>query len=114
MIELLFKLIIGHFVSDYTLQSGDMARGKSRHYQPSFAKSAKLPSTMWVYWLTSHAMTNAGIVWLITDNMLVAFLELVLHWIIDFLKTEGRTNLHADQMLHLICKILYVVLIYFI
>jgi len=35
----------------------------------------------------------------------------VLHAIIDFIKCEKITGYHTDQMLHITCKALYVVLI---
>lgn len=100
MIELIFKLLIGHALCDYPLQ-GDFI-GKFKSYQvPS-----PIPGVIiWWHLLTSHCLIHAGAVWVVTGNAWLAFFEFVVHWMIDFLKCMGVTNFHADQVLHLICKI---------
>ncbi len=111
IIRTLFKLIIGHAVADFVLQQKAMSIGKCRRSKQDNKLARKWPPYMWFYWLTAHSLVNAGVVWLITDSMLFAFVELILHWIIDHLKCEKLTNLHTDQLLHLTCKIMYAVLL---
>jgi hypothetical protein len=103
---LFFAFVIGHAVGDFPLQSDFMARGKNRHTPPPCFEAPK--RGLWVYCLSAHALTHAGIVWVITRNPFLGFAEFVLHWAIDFLRTEGKTNFHTDQGLHIACKVLYV------
>jgi hypothetical protein len=97
---LLFKLIIGHALVDYSLQNDTMAKFKNRHI---------LNNTVpWYYFMTAHALINAGMVWAVTGNVSFGIAELVLHWVIDFAKCEKWINVHADQGLHILCKLMYV------
>src|SRR4051812_20202182 len=111
---MLFLLIAGHALADYPLQNEAMATCKDRH--------AKLPlqkSVPWYYWLTMHALIHGMVVaiiiwaWEGDKELAVIFglLESAAHWVIDALKCEGVTNIHMDQALHLICKLLWFALI---
>ena len=64
-------------------------------------------SPQWYYWLTSHALTHAGIVIIITGSNLFAVIEAISHWLIDFFKCEKWISLHQDQIGHMLFKILY-------
>ena len=108
---ILFSLLIGHALADFALQSGEMARGKSRHYRPENVPPGQVVMTIWPYWLTSHALIHAGIVWGLTERADLAVAELILHWAIDFAKCENWTGLHLDQGLHVACKVVYVALL---
>lgn len=66
---------------------------------------------MWRYWLSAHAATHATAVWFVTGNGWLGLAEFVLHWLIDFVKGENLTNIHQDQLLHIICKIVYVIIL---
>ena len=107
MIELFFKLLIGHALADFAFQSDVMAKGKNRHHEMSYVPVGQERVAIWFYYLTAHALIHAGVVWAITGNVLLALAELVLHWVIDFAKCEGWINLHTDQSLHIICRVLY-------
>ena len=54
---------------------------------------------------------HAGAVWAITGSFMIGIAELVLHWIIDYIKCEGITNIHTDQLLHILCRVGYVIAI---
>jgi hypothetical protein len=100
MLILFFKLLIGHALADYALQDDMMVHRKNRRdlgYGP------------WCYWMTAHALINAGAVWIVSASAVCAVAELVLHWAIDFSKCEKWTNPHLDQLLHVCCKIGYVI-----
>lgn len=106
MILMLFKLLIGHALADFALQGDAMAKGKNRHNKitpPALQKYFPC----WFYWLTAHALIHAGAVWAITGSSTFAVIELVAHWIIDFVKCEGKTNPHEDQALHFLFKVGY-------
>lgn len=50
MFQVLWHLIVGHFVADYTLQPDFIARHKSRFNS--------LDAVPWYYVMLSHAMTH--------------------------------------------------------
>ncbi len=106
----LFWLFVGHAVADFALQSDSMAKGKNRNSSIDLSKippGQKL-QTVWFYWLTAHAMIHAGAVALATGYVILGIGELILHWIIDWCKCENITTIHIDQILHILCKLLWV------
>ena len=105
MFELAFKLLIGHALADFVLQPTSMANGKCRH----FKSMEKNTGPNWPYWLTAHALVHGGMAWLITGNILFGLAEVIIHWIIDYAKCENWTNIHTDQILHIVCKAVYIV-----
>lgn len=112
-LTLLFALVIGHAVADFPLQGDFLSRGKNRHTEPpKLADGKSSPADLWVYLMTAHCLIHAGFVWLITGSALLALAELVLHWAIDALKCEGKTSFAMDQWLHVVCKAVYVGLIW--
>jgi hypothetical protein len=77
---LLALLVMAHFLGDFGLQSDRMAVEKC----PGCDRT--LP---WPWWLTAHA---------------------AIHGVIDLFKCRGRYSLAVDQLLHLICKLLWALL----
>jgi hypothetical protein len=113
LLVLFFQLLIGHAIGDFVLQPGPMSSGKNRHNRLYEQYGEGFPA--WYYWLSAHALTHAGIVYVTTGSALCAFLEFVSHWLIDFGKCEKTYSLHVDQLLHILFKVLYcVLLVYFI
>ncbi len=110
MSEIFFLLIAAHFLLDLVLQPLVMANGKNRHHTIHNEQSHGFPP--WPYWMTGHAMGHGAAVLLITANLWLGLVETALHWLIDFTKCEGRINFHADQALHLVCKIGYCYLLW--
>ncbi len=102
-LEILFLLIVAHAIADYPLQTDFVALRKSRHNN--------LPAVPWYYVLSSHALTHAAGVYLVTGSVLLAALESVAHWFIDLAKCESLTNIHVDQALHVACKAAWVALL---
>ena len=107
-LQIFFALLIAHALFDYPLQGDFLSRNKNRHYKDENNNVKGL----WIHCLTSHSILHAGSVWLITGSFIIGIMEFVLHWIIDFLKCEGITNFHIDQFLHVLCRILYVIIIW--
>ena len=104
---LFFLLIAGHALADFVLQNEVMAMGKNRHSNIHQQKGPNFPA--WPYWLGAHTLIHGAIVYLITQSLLLALLETLLHTLIDYLKCEGKLNFHQDQALHLLCKVGYCV-----
>ena len=109
MLELLFKLLIGHALADFALQSDVMAKGKNRHNKPSYIPDGQAYTPCWPYWLLAHGSISGGVVYYITGSILFGLIETGAHCVIDFMKCENITNPHIDQFLHLICRITYLV-----
>ena len=106
---LFFKLLIAHAVADFVLQPGPMSAGKDRRNELHLQYGDNFPP--WYYWLISHAMAHAAFVWLITDSVVCALLEIITHALIDYGKCERWLSFHQDQLLHMLVKVLYCVLI---
>ena len=108
LIALLFFLIVGHALMDYSLQNDSMAVCKCRKSNSPLALSVP-----WFYWLTAHALLHGGMVgvvfrWMGFDWEVVVALaaaETVIHWVVDYGKCEKWYSLHVDQAFHIICKI---------
>jgi hypothetical protein len=109
LFALLFFLIAGHALMDYSLQNDSMAVCKCRRSTSPIAASVP-----WYYWLTSHALLHgaavgvtlrwvAGFDWNTATALAVA--ETVIHWCIDYGKCEKWYSLLVDQAIHILCKI---------
>ena len=111
-LELFFAFLIGHAIADFPLQGAFLSLHKNRHVDPPTNGPIDLPPTLWIYALSAHALVHAGFVWIITGSSLLGFTEFLVHWFIDFAKSERWTNFHLDQALHMGCKAIYVGLIW--
>lgn len=101
----LFMLFFGHALADFVLQPDAMGYGKNRNDKIHDNEHSLFP--VWYYWLTAHALVHGGVVYMITNSLLLGVLETVIHWITDFAKCEGWISLHQDQGIHLGCKVAY-------
>lgn len=108
---LLFALVIGHAVADFPLQGAFLAQGKNRHLNQTVFPGEE-PKGIWVYCLTAHSLIQAGGVWIVTGSFVIALIEFVVHWLLDFAKCENWTNFHVDQFAHILCKIAYVLILF--
>lgn len=104
MIELFFKLVIGHFLADFPLQ-GDFL-SKAKNYNTA------IPHVPPFWAMAAHCAIQAGMVWLITNHWGFALIEFMAHWVIDALKIENEITFSGDQIMHILCKLLYVLMIY--
>jgi len=108
LFALLFFLIAGHALMDYSLQNDSMAVCKCPK-----ANSPLAASVPWYYWLTSHALLHGlavGVIFRVMDFdwyivATFATAETVIHWFIDLGKCKKLYSLHVDQTLHIVCKI---------
>lgn len=104
-LETLFMLLVGHALADFVLQPEAMGYGKNRNSSIHDNEQSLFPH--WCYWMTGHSLIHGGIVFLITGNVLLGIIETLSHWIVDFLKCEGRLTLHQDQAIHVAFKVTY-------
>ena len=85
-----------------------MGRGKSRRRNPPEQQDEFFPP--WYAWMSAHALIHGGAVTLVTGFWMLGVLEAGLHAWIDHAKCEGRIDFDQDQLLHLACKLGYVIL----
>jgi hypothetical protein len=113
MIELLFKLLIGHAMADVILQSDNIAKNKNRRSIPTgYDPKIHGPrQTVWPYFLASHSLCHGLMVMLATGRYELGIVETVLHATIDFFKCENKYGIHIDQSLHFLCKVGYIMVL---
>ena len=110
MLALLFFLLAAHALMDYALQTETIATCKCRGHDSPVAKSVP-----WYYWLTAHAVLHGAAVGLVfrwfgygwNPVSVVMVAEAAVHWVIDYGKCEKWYGIHADQALHVGCKLLW-------
>ncbi|MEN5207382.1 DUF3307 domain-containing protein [Stenotrophomonas terrae] len=96
-------LIVGHALADYPLQGEFLSRAKNR-FTP-------MPGVPWYQALGAHAVIHGGVVGWVTGSMLLGLLEALSHALIDDLKCGHRISYNVDQLLHVLCKLLWVALL---
>jgi hypothetical protein len=100
-LDLFVMLALGHCVADFGLQSDRMAVEKCP------GKGVAMP---WTYWLAAHAGIHGFVVAWITGIPLLGLAEWAVHAGIDLGKCSGLYRLRLDQILHLLCKLVWAVL----
>jgi hypothetical protein len=112
ILMLFFAMAIGHAIGDYPLQGEFLAIGKNRHLDSNrFFGGEEASGILWIHALTAHSLIQSGMVWIVTGSGALALVELVLHWIIDFVRCEKWIGFTTDQVLHLGCKLIYAVIL---
>ena len=96
---LFLKLLVGHYLADYPLQGDFLAKAKNH--------KAPIPGVPWYQALLAHSAIQAGMVWYVTGNIWFALAELILHYVIDYHKSEGEISFNEDQVAHISCKAVY-------
>ncbi len=112
---LFFAFVIGHAIADFPLQGDFLSHGKNRHVKPpQLADGKGPPGDLWIYLMSAHCLIHAGFVLVISGMVVLAITELVLHFLIDAMKCDGKTGFALDQWLHVICKAAYVLVLFFL
>ncbi len=104
--EAAFLLVALHLAVDFPLQGDTTAVQKSRRTDNALSKAVP-----WPYWMAAHAASHGVAVWIVTRSLVLGAAETALHFLIDVGKCERLYGIHADQALHIACKIAYVALI---
>ncbi len=97
----LFKLLVGHSLGDFALQNDFIANFKSRHAKFFTGE------TIWPYVLGCHSLIHGGFVFLATGRIELGIAETFAHALIDFGKGEKWFGFHTDQILHIACKVIW-------
>lgn len=99
-LQTLLMLVVGHALADYPLQGEFLARAKNRF--------APVPGVPWYQALGAHALIHGGVVGVVTGSLVLGALETAAHLLIDDCKCGGRISYNTDQLLHVLCKLLWV------
>jgi hypothetical protein len=102
-LALFAAFVVMHALADFPLQGNYLAQQKTRRSATSRSE--------WIVALAAHGVIHAGGVWLVSGSLAFGTAEFVLHCLIDLGKGEGKYGLIADQLLHLGCKLAYVILL---
>lgn len=102
-LELLFYLAGFHAFADFALQTDWLYRAKN-HKLPEGAEKADFGLPMWPLILGSHALIHGAGAAYLTGSVLIGVLETFAHAVIDYLKSDGKIGIYADQALHIACK----------
>lgn len=108
----LFYLLVGHAIADFALQTDFIVRNKNRHTPITYVPPGQIPQIFWPYVLTAHALIHGGFVALATGSPILGVAETICHWVIDFGKCENKYGIHTDQLLHFLCKLLWLTIIF--
>jgi hypothetical protein len=98
-----FYLMAAHALLDFPLQGEQVAVNKNPNSNTELQKAVP-----WYYWMGSHAMLHGAAVMMITNSLVCGLAETVAHFIIDLNKCNGRYSIHIDQLLHMLCKVLWI------
>ena len=64
----------------------------------------------WFYWMSAHALIHGGVIALVFPEFwYLGLIEVIIHFIIDFMKCQNKLNPHQDQFLHFIFRIAYLI-----
>lgn len=98
-LHIFFWMIALHALCDYPLQGPFLSEAKNRN--------TTIGKVFWPHALGAHAMIHGGAILMVTDSLLLATLEAVIHAATDWLKCEGRISLNVDQAVHVMCKVVW-------
>lgn len=107
-LTLIVKCYFAHALGDFAFQSDSMAKGKNRHnFDITKVPKGQKPINCWFFWMSAHALVNGALFYFFTGCLFIGILESLLHFFIDVIKCENKTNPIQDQLLHCGCIIFY-------
>lgn len=95
--ELGFYLMVAHAVADRGLQPERLSRDKNRALNPR----------SWFPNLLAHGLVHGGTVAIATGVWWLGVLECLAHMWIDDQKAIGQLTMWQDQVLHALCKFVW-------
>jgi len=99
ILEIIFWLLVAHFIADYPLQTPEMGKYKNKKNNPTPPNGAK-SVPVWFAYLTSHAFVHAGLSALIVGPIFGAMIGLI-HGIQDYMKCKIQYSPNLDQIIHI-------------
>jgi len=96
-------LLFFHYLADYPWQGDFLSKAKNR-LNP-------IPGVPWYQAMIGHCAIQAGFVGLVTGSVALAAIEFAVHFITDDAKCMNRINYNTDQVIHIACKALWVLVL---
>lgn len=100
---LLLLLLFAHFLADFPWQGDFLSKAKNA--------SAPIPGVPWYTAMSAHCGIQAGFVGVLTGSVVLAALEFMAHFAIDYAKCRNLISFNQDQLAHIACKLLWVGLV---
>ena len=111
-VTLVFLLLCGHFLADFTFQTEWIATNKNRHVRLNFPPEQRAHmQVIWPWLLTSHAFTHGLMVYLVTHKLSLAFAELGVHWLTTSENARSGTAFTWIRFIHVASKFVWAALI---
>ena len=108
----LFLFLCGHAFADFAIQSEWVATNKNRHVRDRYtAEERSKMEVVWPWLLSAHALHHGLAVFLVSQKLSLGIVETLVHWVVDFGKTEKWYGFHADQWIHVAFKVLWTALL---
>lgn len=98
---LLIALIGAHCFLDYAGQGDFMAKAKN--------PASPIPGVPWIPVMAAHCAMHGAAVALLTGVWWLFFSEALAHFVTDVAKCQGKLSFAADQIIHIGCKIIWVI-----
>lgn len=92
-------LLMWHALADFPLQGDFLSRAKN--------SLKPFEGVGWQYALLMHGLIHAIGVWIITQSLVLACVEIFLHCLIDDAKNRNFISFNEDQSWHVACKAVY-------
>lgn len=102
-LKLLFIAFGAHALADFPLQGDFLSKGKN-----PVNGIADVP---WWVCMAAHALIHGLFVTLVFGKLSLGVAEFVIHFVIDYVKCYGKLTFVSDQVLHLVCKMVWWVLV---
>lgn len=103
-VTLFCLFVFGHYLADFPMQGAYLAQAKNRFHP--------LDGTPWYQALAAHAVIHGGMVGIISGSLWLGLAETLIHALIDDRKCAGSFGYDTDQALHILCKLVWVALIW--
>jgi len=114
LLEVFFLFLCGHALGDFALQGDWVARYKDRHAHDTVTEDqAATAQVIWPWLMSAHALQHGLLVYLVSQNTTLGFLESIAHWITDFGKCEKWYGFHFDQFIHIGWKLVWIAALYY-
>lgn len=102
-LRLFATLLFAHFLADFPLQGDFLSKAKNR-----YAPFVGVPPMMCMF---AHVFIQAFGVYIVTGSAFLAMLEFVFHFLIDDSKCSGAITFGQDQLIHILCKLMWTVML---
>ena len=103
-----WMLLFAHVVMDYSLQTDWIGKGKNWNFNKWLPEKQTYESGVpWYYIMAAHCIMHGGAVTILTGSVYMGLAETIIHFVADCLKCAKITNIHEDQAIHILCKVLW-------